>query len=163
MTDERIRSLERSIANAPADATARLALARELVRVGRRDDARGHVSSVLRADPLSDEGIRTLDELGFGPLAHDAPWPTVEGGNDRARRSAHPGARRGELVKRIRIGKDGETADSLTASATTVYVATSARRLIALDVATGAPRWIRDFQSLVEAPVIGEGERLLLV
>ncbi len=163
MTDERIRGLERSVANAPADATTRLALARELARAGRRDESRGHVSAILRADPLSVDAVRTLDDLGFAPLAHDAPWPTPDGQNDRARRSAHPGARRGELVKRIRIGRDGETASSMTVGAATVYVASSSQRLIALDIETGSPRWIRDFQSLLGAPVIGEGERLLIV
>ncbi|MEZ0227193.1 MAG: PQQ-binding-like beta-propeller repeat protein [Planctomycetota bacterium] len=163
MTDERIRALERSVANAPGDATMRLSLARELARAGRRDDARGHLAGVLRAEPLSADAVRMLDDLGFEPLAHDAPWPTPDGQNDRARRSAHPGARRGELVKRIRIGRDGETASSMTVGAATVYVASSSQRLIALDVATGSPRWIRDFQTLLGAPVIGEGERLFVV
>lgn len=163
MTDERIRALERSVANAPGDSGARLALARELARIARRDEARAHVAQVLRAEPVSVEAVRTLDDLGFDPLAHDAPWPTAEGQNDRARRSAHPGARRGQLVKRMRIGREGETASSLSASATTIYVATSGRRLVALDASSGAARWVRDFQTVLDAPVIGEGERLLVV
>src|SRR5262245_36794824 len=112
MTDERIRALEREIANAPGDTGARLSLARELARIGRRADAVGHVAQILRAEPLSSDAVRTLDDLGFGPLAHDAPWPTPDGGNDRARRSTQPGARRGELVRRIRIGREGEAATS---------------------------------------------------
>src|SRR5581483_252478 len=162
MTDERIRALERSLANAPQDTGARLALARERARVGRRDDARSHVARVLRAEPLSEEGVRTLDDLGFGPLAHDAPWPTEECGNDRARRSVSPGARRGELVKRIRIGKDSERPTAMTVSAETAYVATSLGRLVALSLPGGEPRWVREFGHDVSAPAIGIGERLLI-
>jgi hypothetical protein len=162
MTDERIRSLERSVQDG-GDPALRLALARELVRAGRREDARAQVALVLRAEPASVDGVRALDELGFGPLAQDASWPTAEGGNDRARRSAHSGARRGQLKKRIRIGKEGERPLSLSVGAKTAYVATSLRRLVALDLAEGQPRWIRDFGiDEFAGPSIGEGERLLL-
>ncbi len=162
MTDERIRSLERSVQDG-GDPALRLALARELVRAGRKDDARAQVALVLRGEPASVDGVRALDELGFGPLAHDAPWPTSEGGNDRARRSAHPGARRGQLLRRIRIGREGERPLSVSVGAKTAYVSTSFRRLVALDLAGGEPRWIRDLgHDEFTAPAIGEGERLLL-
>src|SRR5579872_2320998 len=106
MQDERIRELEREARS--GDPTARILLARELARAGRREDARVALSSLLRSDPTSAEGVRVLDDLGFGPLAADAPWPTPDGGNDRGQRSAHPGPRRGSLVKRIKIGREAE-------------------------------------------------------
>jgi hypothetical protein len=160
MQDERIRELEREARS--GDPTARILLARELARAGRREDARVALASLLRSDPTSAEGVRALDDLGFGPLAADAPWPTTDGGNDRARRSAHPGPRKGELVKRIRIGREGETALSLTVGPKTAYLATRFDRLVALDLENGSPRWIKELDFHFDAPAIGEGERLLL-
>jgi hypothetical protein len=43
-----------------------------------------------------------------------------------------------------------------------VYVATDQLRLIALDLATREPRWIREFERPFAAPSVGTGERLAL-
>lgn len=169
--DEQRRELERAIAASPGDSLARLALARELARAGRGTEAAVHVERVLEDDPLSEAGVRALDDVGLSPLARESPWPTVHGGNDRARRSALPGARRGRLVRRLRVGApagklgngDVEAALSLTVGGRrTAYLATNHRRLVALDLSTGLPRWIREFEHAFAAPTVGAGERLAL-
>jgi hypothetical protein len=169
--DERLRELERRVAASPGDASAELALARELSRAGKKDAVSERVEGVLARDPLSRSGVEALDELGLSPLARLAPWPTVHGGNDRARRSSHPGARKGRLARRLRVGApagmlgngDLEHALSLTVGGNgTAYLATNHRRLIALDLASGQPRWIRAFEHAFAAPSVGAGERLAL-
>lgn len=169
--DEDRRRLERAVAASPGDAAARLALARDLARAGRRDEAADHVEKVLEDDPLSEAGVRAVDDVGLGPLARGSPWPTVHGQNDRARRAAGPGARRGKLVQRLRVGApkgklgngDVEAALSITVgSRGTIYLATNHRRLVALDVASGQPRWIRAFEHPFAAPTVGAGERLVV-
>src|SRR4051812_47777597 len=86
-TDERIRELERTLAENPGDGASRLALARELSRVHRRDDGAAHIEQLLRDEPLNESALEALDEHALSPLARGSPWPTANGGNDRARRS----------------------------------------------------------------------------
>jgi hypothetical protein len=170
-TDERIRELERMLAHSPGDGASRLLLARELARAQRRGDAASHVERLLRDDPLNESALEALDEHGLSPLARGSPWPTVNGGNDRARRSSEPGARQGRLTRRIRVGApvglrhrgDVERVLSLSVGGDgAAYLATDQRRLVALDLASGSPRWIRELEHAFAAPSVGAGERLAL-
>jgi outer membrane protein assembly factor BamB len=165
-----LRELERDHA-AAGDAATRLALARAWARSGREADALGLIEAALRDDPLSADALALEHELGASPLASASPWPTIAGGNDRARRSAMRGPREGRVDARLRVGAapmqrangDVERPLSITVGGDgAVYVATDQLRLIALDLATREPRWIREFERPFAAPSVGTGERLAL-
>jgi outer membrane protein assembly factor BamB len=96
--DDTLRTLERTALGAPGDADAQFRLGAALIRAGRSSEAATALRAALVAQPahaLAQQEIARIPGLARGP------WPSEDGDEDGARRSAFPGARRGTVSRSV--------------------------------------------------------------